>query len=132
MDLFDKNFYAIQKKMDLHFKRHMILSGNVANNETPNYRTRELDFAGELQKALGTRQEPLNKTHPGHMDLVSQQRSRVVVDNKTPVGADGNNVDLDIAMGKLSSNARGYTGAGTLLQMKLRMLRMAARGRGGF
>lgn len=132
MELFDKTFNALEKKLDLNFKRHVVLSGNIANSETPNFRAREVDFAGELDKALGEHKEVIAKTHPGHMDLHSYQGAHIVPDNSTAVGANGNNVDLDIATGKLSSNARSYQNATNLLMIKLRILRMAARGRGGF
>ena len=132
MKLFDNTFDAIEKKMDLHLRRHAVLSSNLANADTPNYTARDVDFAGELQKALGHSEEPLKKTDPRHMDLSASSGAHVVLDNTMPVGADGNNVDLDKTVGRISANARGYTGAATLLQMKLRILRMAARGRGGF
>ncbi len=132
MKLFDNTFSAIEKKMDLHLRRHALLSSNLANSETPNYTARDLDFAGELKQALGHETSTLKKTNSRHMDLSSAQGSHVILDQTMPVGADGNNVDLDRTVGRISTNARGYTGAANLLQMKLRILRMAARGRGGF
>ena len=132
MDLFDKTFNAIEKKLDLHLKRHSVLSGNVANFDTPNYRAREVDFAGELQKALDTKEQVLGKTNARHLDLVSETSAHIIFDNSGAVGSDNNNVDLDIAMGKLSANSRAYQKAVTLLSMKLRMMQQAARGRAGF
>lgn len=132
MDLFDKTFSAIEKKLDLHLKRHAVLSSNVANADTPNYIAREVDFAGELKRALGTAEEPLAKTDARHIDVSGSQQAHVVLDHSGAVGADGNNVDLDLAMGKLASNARKYNHAANLLSMKLMIIRMAARGRGGF
>ncbi len=131
MKLFDKTFDAIEKKLDLTLQRHSVLSSNVANADTPNYTARELNFAGELRKALGDAPENVTKTHPQHMDISSSTGSHIVLDHSGARGADGNNVDLDIAMGKLSSNAAKYRGAAELLSMKVRILRMAARGRGG-
>lgn len=132
MKLFDTTFNAIEKKLDLSLRRHTVLSGNIANNETPNYRAREFSFANEVEKALGSHQEDLNKTNPKHMETSSLSGSKVFIDNSMAVGADGNNVDLDIEMGKLSSNSREYSGALNLLSVKLRMLRSAAMGgRGG-
>ncbi|MCB0322893.1 MAG: flagellar basal body rod protein FlgB [Bdellovibrionales bacterium] len=132
MELFDKTFNAIERKLDLHLKRHTVLSSNLANSETPHFTAREIDFAGELKKALGQHEEPLVKTNPQHMDISSSEGAHIVLDQSMPVGADGNNVDLDITTARISSNGRAYTGAAELLSMKLRMLRMAARGRGGF
>ena len=137
MEIFDKTMSALERRMDLHFKRHVILGGNVANVNTPNYRARELDFAGELQKAVGGDQSKLKTTHSKHLELsglagnVKGDASHLIVDNSGAVGADGNNVDLDMQMGKISSNSRGYTGSVNLLQIKLRIFRLLSRAGGG-
>jgi flagellar basal-body rod protein FlgB len=132
MKLFDTTFDAIEKKLDMSLRRHTVLSGNIANNETPNYRAREYSFANEVEKALGNHQEDMKRTNPKHMETSSLSGGKVFIDNSMPVGADGNNVDLDIEMGKLSANSRSYSGALNLLSVKLRMLRSAAMGgRGG-
>ncbi|MCC6933489.1 MAG: flagellar basal body rod protein FlgB [Deltaproteobacteria bacterium] len=131
MNLFgDAGFKVLERSLDLRIKRHALLTSNVANSETPGFKARELDFAGELEKAVGKQNESLAKTNPGHQDLASLQASHIVFDNSGAVGNDGNNVDLDINVGKLSSNAAGYNHAVNLLTMKLRILRDAASGRG--
>lgn len=132
MNVFDKTMSVLERQMDLRFKRHVVLSGNVANNETPNYRAREVDFAGELQRVIHGDTGKLEKTNAKHMEVSGPKKgSHVIYDNSGAVGANGNNVDLDIAMGKLSSNARAYTGAASLLQMKLRIFRLISSSRGG-
>ncbi len=133
MKLFDATFGAIEKKLDMSLKRHAVLSGNIANHETPNYKAREYDFAGEVEKAMGVASEDLKITSPKHMTTTTSGGSHIIHDNSMPVGADGNNVDLDIAMGKLSANSRAYSGALNMLTIKLKMLKSAAQGgRGGF
>ena len=129
MKLFDDTFTGLERALDLRFKRHMVLSSNVANSETPKYRARELDFAGQLEKAFG---EPeagikLEQTNPGHMDLTMSAGDYVTFDTSGAMGADGNNVDLDIQMGKISSNGRSYEGAASLMTQKLRLLRSFIR-----
>ena len=131
MKLFDSTFSAINKALDLRFKRHSTLASNMANASTPNYRAREVNFAGELERVLHGNAGELKKTDPKHMDLASHGQSFVTYDTTGAIGADGNNVDLDITMGKLSTNSRAYSNAATLLSMKLRMLRAASRMRGG-
>ena len=131
MDLFDKTFSAIERKMDLHVKRHTILASDVANSETPKFIARELDFAGELKAALGTKEEPVAKTNPMHLDIASSEGAHTVLDYTGPMGADGNNVDLDITMGKLSANGTEYSKSADLFQAKMRLLRIVIQGRGG-
>ena len=132
MDIFDKTMSVLERQMDLRFKRHVTLAGNVANNETPNFRAREVDFAGELKRIIHDGEGKLNKTNPKHLNGTGMNRgSHIIYDDSGAVGSDGNNVDLDIQMGKMSSNARSYTGAASLLQMKIRIFRLLSRGRGG-
>lgn len=132
MKLFDSTFAAIEKKMDLSIKRHAVLSSNIANEETPNYRAREYSFANEVEKAMGVGSNPLKTTNAKHMDVSSNASAHVEFDNSTAVGADGNNVDLDIEMGKISANSRDYSNAVNILATKLKLLKAAVSGRGGF
>jgi len=129
MKLFDDSLKGIEKKLDLNYMRHLVLSGNLANAETPGYRAREVNFAGELERALGASEDELVKTNSKHMDINGADYAHVVFDNVGAVKADGNNVDLDISMGKLSTNANAYENAANLLAVKLRMLKDAALGR---
>ncbi len=131
MKLFDPTFQAIEKKLDLTLRRHTVLTSNIANNETPNFRARDVNFASEIEKALGSNKDELKKTNPMHLDVNGLSGEHIYFDNSMHVGADGNNVDLDIQMGKLSANSRSYSGALNLLTVKLRMLKAAAMGRAG-
>lgn len=132
MKLFNNTFEVIERSMDLRFRRHALLSSNIANSETPGYRARELDFAGELEHVLGqTSSEEVQKTDTRHMDLATGSVSHVVMDDSGAMGADGNNVDLDISMGKMAENARAYQNAANWLGVQLRLIKTAARGRAG-
>lgn len=131
--IFDNTFNMIEKALDVRLKRHQVISGNVANSDTPNFTAREYDFSGTLERMMsqGDRNE-LARTHQTHMDVNTNRTPHVAYDNSGAVGSDGNNVDLDIQMGKLSANSRAYTAATNYLNMKLRLIRFAANGgRGG-
>ena len=132
MKIFDTTFNAAEKAMDLYYRRHAILAGNVANSETPGYRARELDFGGEIEKVLKQNapqgSEDLKKTNPLHMDVDGERGAKVVYDNSMTVGADGNNVDIDTQMNELSQNGINYNQAARVLTMKLRLIRNIAMG----
>jgi flagellar basal-body rod protein FlgB len=133
MKLFDSTLTAIEKKLDLSIKRHAVLSSNVANQETPNYVAREYSFSDEVQKAMGQVEDDFKKTSSKHLDLQSSSGAHVRLDKSMTFGADGNNVDLDIEMGKISANSRDYSNSLNLLTVKLKMLKAATSGgRGGF
>ena len=50
----------LERFMDLSAKRQSLITSNIANVDTPGYRTKDIDFQGELQRALqgGTRLRP--------------------------------------------------------------------------
>jgi flagellar basal-body rod protein FlgB len=44
----------LERFLDLLVFRHGLVAGNIANIDTPGYRTRDIDFRGELRRALAT------------------------------------------------------------------------------
>lgn len=106
MKIFDSTLSAIEKKLDLSVRRHAILSSNIANEETPNYIASDYSFSHEAEKAMGSDIKNLKMTSGKHLDLTTTASAHVFKDQSMPVGADGNNVDLDIEMGKLSANSK--------------------------
>ena len=131
MKIYNETFTILEKAMELGMKRHTVLASNVANSETPGYKARDVDFANELKNILNTKSasKDIEKTNPLHMDLSPSSQSRIVFDEAMPVAADGNNVDLDMTMGKIADNSRAYSNAANWLGVQLRMIKNAARGR---
>lgn len=128
MKVFDQTLNGLERAMDVRFKRHAVLVSDAANSETPKFKARELDFAGQLHKAF--EQNPTSEialTDRSHMDLSSFSSEHIVFDNSGAMGADGNNVDLDITMGKISDNAGAYQSAAGLMSQKFRMIKQFIR-----
>ena len=133
----EKSILLGQKVLDLAHRRHGVLVSNAANSETPGFRAKDLSFAGELESIWAADKanspERLTRTSALHMDagIGPSYRAKVVNDNVGTVGADGNNVDLDINMGKISANAGQYKNAISLLTTKMRILKGSIRSGGG-
>ena len=127
--LFDRTVPALQRTMDLTYKRNQAIASNIANAETPQYRAIDIDFAGELKKAfkMDSAGDELAKTNPGHMDLSGSSQAHFVSDYSGVTRSDGNNVDLDIQMGKMVRNSGKYSLSASLVRKKLQMLRIAIR-----
>ena len=132
MKIFGPTLDGMEKALDLRLKRHALLASNAANSETPGYKARELDFAGQLQKAFGEpgSASPVFRTDSRHMDLTITEGEHIVLDSTVEPGADGNNVDLDISMGKISANARAYESAAGLVSQQFKFIKQFIR-RGG-
>lgn len=96
----------LERYLDLLSARQNLVASNIANVDTPGYRTQDLDFQAEFRNALGTRPE-------------------VVEVGGLPVKNDGNNVSLDRETRLLSENALRFQVASNLLRSQLRVVRSA-------
>ena len=123
--MFDRTVPGIQKALDLYWKRNEAITSNLANSETPGFRASDVSFGSELEKAFEGHGAELQKTNESHMDLNSKGTSHLVADLSGATRADGNNVDLDVQMGRLMLNTGKYEVAAGAIRKKLRMVRMA-------
>lgn len=123
----DQTTAGLTTALDVHWQRNKAISSNVANVETPGYRAVDLDFTSELKRAFGQNYSALAKTNPQHMDIGSDGVSRLVPDLSGATKADGNNVDIDIQMGKLTIAGDRFSGAANLLRKKLRAISAAIK-----
>jgi flagellar basal-body rod protein FlgB len=121
--LYEPTFAGLEKAMELQFRRHEALTSNITNAETPGYRAADLTFAGELNRAFEGEQDGLLKTNAKHIDLVSESGAHLVPDLSGATKGDGNNVDVDLQMAKMSSNMGKYVGAAQLIQTKFRNIK---------
>ncbi|SRR5579862_3483918 len=71
----------LEKFLDVTSDRHKLVIGNMANVDTPGYRTKDIDFRGELMRAVGS----------GPQEVMPAVRSVQGLLERP----DGNNVSLD-------------------------------------
>lgn len=127
--LFDRSVTGLSRTMDLTWKRNQALSANIANAETPQYRAIDVSFGNELEKAFETQSGSLAQTDAGHIDTQSTQgdSSKLVRDLSGATKPDGNNVDIDLQMGRLAQNSGDYANAARLIRRQIGLLRTAIR-----
>ena len=125
--IYDKTFPGLEKALDLQWRRNEAITSNIANAETPGYRATDLNFAGELERAFGKSTSALTATNPKHMDINGEGEAHLVADFKGATKPDGNNVDVDIEMGRLAQNSGKYSITANLLRKKLQDLKEAIR-----
>jgi flagellar basal-body rod protein FlgB len=123
--IFGENLPGLNKMLDLTWRRNQAISSNVANAETPAYRAVDVNFAGELARAFGQESGAMLKTNGKHMDLESSGQSRLVADLSGATKPDGNNVDIDLQMGRLAYNSGKFSIASNLMRRQLQMLKRA-------
>ncbi len=105
-------FESIQKALDYAEQNHRVISQNVANVNTPNYKTQELSFQQLLE--AGDSDRATNFT-PQLVEGLSER-------------SDGNNVDLDRELASLKKNALSHQTLLQLMGSKMRIMRQAISG----
>ena len=132
-DLFSGSIPILEKAMNLRSTRHNVLSSNVANMDTPNYKAFEVHVEEALQaQSENSRKLPMKQTHANHMPLQSHSRNNLIVESRSSsnfsLRADGNTVDIDETMGKMAENTIKYKTAAQMIAKKFRGLKNAIQG----
>ncbi|MCI5856051.1 MAG: flagellar basal body rod protein FlgB [Agathobacter sp.] len=99
---------VLDKAADASWTRESLITNNIANVNTPNYKRRDLDFESVLNEQLGScKHESLDaKMHT--VDL-SQLNPMIYTDHASlSYRLDGNNVDIDTEEAELASEQIKY------------------------
>jgi flagellar basal-body rod protein FlgB len=118
MALIDSISRGLADALGVHQRRQEVLATNLANVETPGFRAGEVDFRTALRRAFDANAAPV----PGD---AAPEPAALVEDTSAPARADGNTVDLDLQMAKLSENAGRYTALARILSTRLALMRSA-------
>lgn len=117
--MLDRLSQSLEIYMDLLAARQKLVSSNIANLDTPGYRTRDLDFQQQMQAALdsGARAEGLRNTPLAAEGTVPG----LAVKN------DGNDVSLEREARLLAETAMRFQMATMLLERRMNMTKAAIR-----
>jgi flagellar basal-body rod protein FlgB len=131
--LFGGSIPTLQKALNVGTLRHKVLTSNIANIDTPNYKAFEVVMEEELKKndRAASRIE-LVRTRPEHLPKRSHTASTLKIKMSDPpelnLRADGNTVDLDKTMGKLAENTILFRAAAQIISKKFIGLKNAIQG----
>lgn len=101
---------VLDKAADASWKRQELISNNIANQDTPNYKRQDVDFEGQLQQALKNSKYKSIDSKVSDLKL-SRLDARQYTDNANySYRLDGNNVDPEQEQIKLAANQMKYEG----------------------
>ena len=98
-------------------QRHRVLAGNIANQNTPGFKRRDVRFEKLLAEALDSPHADLERVAP---ELYTDEESRA--------RADGNNVDLETEHARLRENLLRYELYSAIARGRSNILRSAIHG----
>jgi flagellar basal-body rod protein FlgB len=125
MSLFDPSLRILSHALDVRLQRQEVLSGNLANVDTPGYEARDVAFEESLQNAVAASSQRLAAGESSSFEFL-ESTPRDAVQTHDTTG------DLDATMAALSENAMSYSAASKAAGKKLAILRYAATdGSGG-
>ncbi|RLB09253.1 MAG: flagellar basal body rod protein FlgB [Deltaproteobacteria bacterium] len=107
--------------------RHKILAGNIANAETPRYRSFDLMFKDIFRRSHSIRRVDMRITDKRHIRpaYFSMQRPKIVATPPLTIGQDGNQVSLEYQMSQLAENTMEYEIVAKLLAKRFEEIKFA-------
>jgi len=121
---FDETLGIHERALSLHMQRSEILASNLANEDTPGFKARDIDFAAEMQ-----RQDTSSVLLAGAGTSFSAARPDLKYRIPNQPSQDGNSVELATEQAEFSRNAMDFQTSLTFLTMKFRGLKQAIEGR---
>jgi len=115
------------ESLALRSKRNEILSSNIANAATPNFKAKDLDFTEMLNNRMGFGE--VNTTNKRHfaVSIGPNEQGVKFRQNVTP-SKDGNTVELHVEQMQFSENVMRYQSSLEFLNRKISGLMSAIKG----
>lgn len=120
----------LQKGLEASWARNSVIRNNIANAETPGFKTSDVEFESIMAEALSGNGFTGKKTRDKHIDIggsadIESISYRIVTDEDTSMRMDENNVDIEAENAKLAQNSIQYNTIMSKLNSELRRLRLA-------
>jgi flagellar basal-body rod protein FlgB len=108
-----QQFEALSAAIQMASESHRVTGQNLANVNTPGYKSLQVNFEQLLERLDGKKPE--------------DSRYSVTQSAGLPTRSDGNNVDMDRELAALKKNAMAYQTLTQLLGAKMGILKQAIR-----
>ena len=130
----DKKLKFIESHLKVHSealalrsKRNEILSSNIANAGTPNFKAKDLDFNNLLNNRMGFGEVNISDRRHFAMSIGPNEEGVKFRQNVTP-SKDGNTVELHVEQMQFSENVMRYQSSLEFLNRKIAGLMSAIKG----
>ena len=133
-DMIDKLDSALrfhQEALNLRARRQEVLSANIANADTPNFKARDIDFSSKLTQAVerGRQSMSMTSTSSRHISGEAQATGDAQLMYRTPnqSSIDGNTVEMDVERVNFADNAMRYEVNLTVISSQIKSLLSAVQ-----
>lgn len=125
MEMIEGTIRELKRALDVSHVRNRVIAENIANSETPGFKGSSVDFQRAMVDANSSAGLNMSKTSNMHISTKGNNMAVKIDKSGNTPRADGNNVDQNMEMTRLSENAIVYNTAAELLNRKLKLLKFA-------
>ena len=127
MKILDSAFAFTERTLAVRGQRMEVLSKNIANADTPNYKAQDVDFRSVLKGTqLPTAMNATQKGHISESKMISDANSFYTTPLNSSV--DGNTVELSVEQAKHGRAAAQYQATLRFIESDVSGIRKALRG----
>ena len=110
-----------QKSLDALWLRQKVISNNIANIDTPGYKSQRVAFEDILDKAIGSNPKNL-------INKITNIEPEIIENNTSQIREDGNNVDIDAENIELTRAEIQYQCMVQLISAEISRMKYAIKG----
>ena len=100
-----ENIKALENYLSFCAAKNQVISKNIANVGTKNYKRQEVEFKDMLEDNINSGPKATNDKHFGAAKVKSNREFGIVEDNSEEMPSGVNNVDIDSEMAELAENS---------------------------
>lgn len=128
MDLFGGTIQQLEQSLNYSATKNRAISSNIANIDTPNYKSKDVVFKNVLNDAMSS-SVTAKRTDERHIPFNEHNLNhQVTTKNNTTYNHNGNNVDVDKEMAELATNQIYYNSLIDRINGKFGSLQTVIRG----
>ena len=127
MDLVNNAFGIHERAISVRNRRVELISQNIANADTPNYKARDLDFKKMIAGVEGVK---VSSTNARHYEVAHLENSPDGLKFRVPFNSatDGNTVEMSVEQAQYSKATADYQATLMFLESRISVIRKALRG----
>jgi flagellar basal-body rod protein FlgB len=127
MDLVNNAFGIHERAISVRNRRVELISQNIANADTPNYKARDLDFKKMIAGVEGVK---VTSTNARHYEVAHLENSPDGLKFRVPFNSatDGNTVEMSVEQAQYSKATADYQATLMFLESRISGIRKALRG----
>lgn len=129
MSLFSGTITSLEQALNYSSTKQKVISQNIANVDTPNYKAKSVSFKSAFQEALGSNLDTY-RTDKRHYTFQKHSSGQAVIINNKQVSynENDNSVDIDQEMSDLAANQIYYNALTERINGKFSTLQNVIRG----